>query len=113
MARHLSIDVHGRLTITTPTGEQWADVTPVRCFPLSAGDGWVAFVDPQGRERWLLEQPETLEADDRALLAAELRRREFLPRIQRIRDIRPRTDPATWEVETDRGPATFVLDTRA
>ena len=109
MTLRLAVDSHGRLSLTTPSGEIVVDVVPVRCFPLGEPDRWISFLDAQGRERWLLEDPSTLDGETRALLTSELARREFIPRILRIRDIRPRSDPSTWEVDTDRGAATFVL----
>jgi hypothetical protein len=45
----------------------------------------------------------------RALVEAELAQREFMPVITRIVGVASFATPSTWQVETDRGPASFVL----
>lgn len=105
----LSVDPHGRLTLMLPSGESFADVTPVRCFPFSAPTGFIAFCDERGREVYCLDDPASLPAKARAVLERELARREFIPEIQRIEEISPASEPSTWRVVTDRGPTTFVL----
>jgi hypothetical protein len=44
------------------------------------------------------------------VLQEELSRREFLPVIQRIVRVSGNSEPCEWEVETDRGPTRFVLE---
>ena len=105
----LTADAHGRITAWPEGGAALEDVTPVRCFPLGQPEGLVSFVDGRGRERLFLERLDGLDAGSRALLDSELSRREFVPRITRVVEVRPRTEPSTWAVETDRGPARFVL----
>ena len=109
MSLRMTSDAHGRLTLHLPDGEPIVDVVPVRCFPLTEPGRLVAFVDGRGRERFCLEDPSRLDEASRRLLAAELERREFVPVIIRVCEVRPRSEPSTWEVETDRGPASFVL----
>ena len=45
----------------------------------------------------------------RNILETELAQREFLPQIRRILSVSLQTDPCEWEVDTDRGPTTFLL----
>ena len=40
----------------------------------------------------------------------ELARREFVPVIRRILRVSAAVEPSEWDVETDRGPTSFVLD---
>lgn len=105
----LSLDGHGRLSVTTSDGTLHADVAPVRCFPFTDPDRFVAFVDAKGHEVFRIDDPATLDAKARGLLTKELAKREFLPVIRRIRDVSPRSEPSTWDVETDRGDVKFIL----
>ena len=51
-----------------------------------------------------------LDADGRALLLAELQRREFMPVVRQVLSIQPEdADPSEWHVRTDRGEARFTL----
>jgi hypothetical protein len=108
MGLRLALDAHGRLTATTADGAHH-DLSPVRCFPFTDPDRFVSLVDARGHEVLRIDDPAALEPASRELLAKELARREFLPRIKRIRDVSPRSEPSTWDVETDRGDVRFVL----
>lgn len=105
----LSQDALGRLILSLPTGEVFADVVPVRCFPFSEADGWISFCDERGREVFCLSDPGVLPPKGRALLDAELSRREFVPVIRRIHGVSSGAEPTTWHVETDRGETRFLL----
>ncbi|MGV3655413.1 MAG: DUF1854 domain-containing protein [Noviherbaspirillum sp.] len=99
----------GRLVLTTPDGEAHEGVVPVRAFPIQApGDG-IALVQPDGREVAWIERLEDLPPAQRQMVEEELAGREFMPEIQRIVSVTSYATPCTWEVETDRGPASFVL----
>jgi hypothetical protein len=47
--------------------------------------------------------------ESRVLLEEELASREFMPEIRGIRRVSSFATPSTWQVETDRGPTTFIL----
>lgn len=99
----------GRLVLTTPDGEAHEGVVPVRAFPIQApGDG-IALVQQDGREVAWIERLEDLPPAQRQMVEEELAGREFMPEIQRIVNVTSYATPCTWEVETDRGPASFVL----
>lgn len=99
----------GRLVLTTPDGEAHEGVVPVRAFPIQApGDG-IALVQADGREVAWIERLEDLPPAQRQMVEEELAGREFMPEIQRIVSVTSYATPCTWEVETDRGPASFVL----
>src|SRR5262249_59922094 len=57
-----------------------------------------------------IEDPRTLAAEVRALLREDLEVSEFLPRIERIVELRHDTAKITWTVQTDRGRRTFASD---
>src|SRR5262249_27127370 len=93
--------------------ERGAGRTPVRvrrCFPLSDPGRFFAIVTHDGRERACIEDPRTLGAEVFALLEEELKGSEFLPRIERIEELRHEMAKITWKVQTDRGQRTFAID---
>ena len=91
-------------------GREFHDVEPVRAFPLSAPQCGISLCDPQGHEILYIDDFAALPDDVRTVLEHELQRREFVPEIQRIVRISAHSGPAEWQVETDRGPTTFLLD---
>jgi len=99
----------GRLEFVGNDGELHVGVVPVRAFPISAADDGVALVDPYGHELAWIDQLGDLPDELRTLVEAELAQREFMPVITRIVGVASFATPSTWQVETDRGPASFVL----
>ena len=56
------------------------------------------------------EEPKAEEpAAARQLIEEELEVREFVPTIEKIVTVSSFSTPSTWQVETDRGPASLVL----
>ncbi|HZW21229.1 DUF1854 domain-containing protein [Noviherbaspirillum sp.] len=104
----LSRNTFGKLVFTDAEGVH-EGVVPVRAFPIGAPDTGIAIVDVDGHELAWINRLEDLPANTRALLQEELKSREFLPVINRIRHVSTFAVPSTWEVETDRGVTSFVL----
>ncbi len=103
-------DAQGLLGAEWGPGQKREGLVPVRCFPLSAAEGWISLGDRDGREVLLLETLEGLDAAGRELLLGDLARREFMPVIQQVLEIHPEdADPSDWRVRTDRGEARFTL----
>jgi hypothetical protein len=100
-------DDWGRLGLIDPEGRSHAAVEPVRMFPISDPEHWVAICDAQGHEVACVEDLARLPPDLRRLLTEELSRREFVPNILRILDVSNDSDPCQWHVETDRGRTRF------
>lgn len=106
----LTRNAFGRLVFTSPDGaETHEGVVPVRAFPVAAPEHGIALVNAEGRELAWIEKLADLPAPVRALVEEELTNREFLPQILRIRHVSTFASPSTWEIDTDRGPATLVL----
>jgi hypothetical protein len=99
----------GQLVLTTAEGHTCEGVAPVRAFPIQAPDDGIALVHPDGREVAWIARLEDLAPAQRQLVEEELTGREFMPEIQRIVDVTSFATPCTWQVETDRGPTSFVL----
>ena len=105
----LERNAFGKLVLTTPDGAVHEGVVPVRAYPISAPGGLVSLMGPDGHELAWIERLDDLPADARALVADELAKREFTPEIRQLLSVSSFATPSTWQVETDRGPATLVL----
>lgn len=105
----LSRNAFGRLVFTGPDGVAQEGVVPVRAFPIAAPDEGIALVDPHGHELAWITRLADLPDELSALVAAELARREFMPEIKRVISVSSFATPCTWQVDTDRGEARFVL----
>jgi len=108
-AFQLQRDAFGRLVLTNAEGERHEGVLAVRAFPIAAPDEGVSLVDGDGHELAWIERLSTLDAATRALVEQALEQREFMPVLRRLLSVSSFGMPSTWEVETDRGPTSFVL----
>jgi hypothetical protein len=105
----LSRNTFGRLAFTEANGTVREGVIPVRAFPITAPDRAIALIDQHGHELAWIEQLSDLPDELRAIVAAELAAREFIPEIRRIRNVSSFVTPSAWQVETDRGDTSFIL----
>jgi hypothetical protein len=102
-------DSFGKLVLTTPEGEEFAGVIPVRSFPIQAPTRGISLVREGGKEVGWIDDLAEAPAEVRALVTEELEGREFIPEILHIKDVSSFATPCTWYVETDRGATEFVL----
>lgn len=100
----------GRLVFTAADGTLIEDVALVRAFPIAAPDHGIAVVSAEGRELAWIDTLRELPPAQREVIERELASREFLPEIRAIRSVSSYATPSTWEVETDRGPTSLVLN---
>ena len=105
----LERDPFGRLVLRDAQGVRHVGVVPVRAFPLAAPDEGLSLLGPDGHELAWVPRLAALPAPVRALIDDELAHREFTPVIQRLRAVSTFATPSAWQVDTDRGPASFVL----
>ncbi len=98
-----------RLRLRMCGEETWQEVSLARLFPLSSPEGWIAVVGADDKEIGMLRDLHGLTVGSMAAIREELSRRYLIPRIQQIRVCRDRFDLLEWEVETDRGPITFLM----
>jgi hypothetical protein len=105
----LQRDAWGQIVLTDAAGERYVGVTPVRAFPISDAVRWISICDAQGHEIVSLEKLGDAPPEVRAMLEEELARREFIPRILKIFSA-TKKEPSQWEVQTDRGPSTFQIN---
>jgi uncharacterized protein DUF1854 len=110
----VGIDLHrdawGRLVLIDAHGHRHVGVEPIRAFPLTDPAHWISICDSSGQELVCVEDPALLSAGVRQMLEEELAQREFVPVIQRVVRMKSEAAPYDWEVETDRGPTRFVLN---
>lgn len=105
----LARDPFGRLIYRNAAGEMHESVVPVRAFPIQAPECGIALVSAEGHELAWIDSLADLPEGSRKLVEEELASREFMPVIRSIRHVSSFATPSTWQVETDRGVASFVL----
>jgi hypothetical protein len=106
----LSRDAAGRLMLIDAEGVRHENVHPRRAFPLTDPEHWISICDERGQELALVDDPQCLPEQVRALLLDALERREFVPRVVRVHSILSEPDALVWDVETDRGRTTFRME---
>jgi uncharacterized protein DUF1854 len=106
----LSHDSWGRLVLIDSTGRRHSGVEPVRAFPIADPLHWISICDADGRELVLVEDLAKIPTPVRQVLEEELARREFVPHVRRIVKVSTDVEPSEWDVETDRGPTRFLLN---
>ena len=102
-------NAHGRLVLTEPDGTAHEGVTPVRAFPIAAPAEGLSLIGPDGHELVWVDRLDQLAPQARILIEEELAVREFVPTVTAIVAVSSFSTPSTWSVETDKGPAQFVL----
>jgi hypothetical protein len=106
----LEFDAWGQLMLSCPDGRRFVGVEPVRAFPISHPQGLLSICDAEGHELTCIEDPSVLRPEVRRMLEEELGRREFVPVVRRIKRVMADSDPSEWQIVTDRGPTTFLME---
>ncbi len=105
----LERDAFGKLVLTTPLGERFEGVVPVRAFPLQAPEDGISLVSLDGLEVGWVDGLAELPEPAQGLIREALATREFMPVITSIDAVSSFSTPCTWTVQTDRGSHDFVL----
>jgi hypothetical protein len=103
-------DAWGRLVLIDRAGRRHVGVEPVRSFPISDPDHWISICDAEGHELACVQNLSDLPPQVGQVLAEDLARREFVPVIRQILRVSADTDPAAWDVVTDRGQTRFLVN---
>ncbi len=103
-------DAWGQLVLSDADGRQHTGVEVVRAFPLSDPRHGIAICDARGRELVWLDDLDALPPALARQIEEELAKREFVPIIHRILKVSAPVEPSEWEVDTDRGHTSFVLN---
>lgn len=102
-------DSFGKLVFTSPEGEEFVGVIPVRAFPIQAPTRGISLVRDGGKEVAWIDDLAAVPEQIRTLVTEELEGREFIPEILTIKNVSSFATPCTWYVKTDRGDTEFVL----
>lgn len=105
----LSRNASGELQFTDRLGHVHNGAIPVRAFPISAPDDGVSIVSKEGHELAWVSRLSDLPSPIKALIEAELTRREFMPVIHHINQVSSFATPSVWDVETDKGSTQLTL----
>jgi len=100
----------GNLVFTDAAGIVHENVLPVRLFPLTDPDHWVAITNAAGQDLACIEDLAILPEAIRNLLLDALALRDFVPLILSIQAIRHAAHGYEWHVTTDRGKTRFTVE---
>jgi hypothetical protein len=103
-------NAYGQLVFTGEDGSQHVDVEPARAFPITSPGEGISIISADGSELAWIPRLADLSDEVRRVVEDELETREFMPVIQRICVVSGYATPSTWQVETDRGPTSLVLN---
>ncbi len=106
------------LEITRPTGETefFERIVPVRAFPISSPDTFIAIREPdtqlggRGAEIGMIETLDVFPADVADMINDELGRRYFTPAIKKIHGFREKFGYCYWDVTTTAGRVEFIMN---
>ena len=90
-------------------GQRHSDIVVVRAAPLTYPDRYVCFLDANGREICMVEDPSGLDTGSRQILREELDRRYLTSTIQRIHFARREAGACYVDADTSRGRREFVV----
>ena len=96
--------------MTLVHGRRFEGVEPARAFPISRPEGFYSICDAEGHEVAYVEDAASLPSEIRRILEEELAQNEFVPIVTRIERVVADSDPSEWQVVTDRGPTTFLME---
>ena len=99
----------GRWAWTDAQGLRHEPVMVVRAYPVTAPEQGVGIMDAEGHELAWFERLDALPQPLQTAVREALAEREFLPEIQRLQAVSSLVTPSVWTVQTDRGPARFML----
>jgi len=100
------------LVVQLPDGTTHTKVEPVRSFPVSETNKYIALVNDEGDEIGIVEDVRKLSPQSRDVLTEELQKRYFMPKITKINSLDGQFGVTTWNVETSQGDVEFGIRTR-
>ncbi|MBN1460403.1 MAG: DUF1854 domain-containing protein [Armatimonadetes bacterium] len=105
----------GQLVLQVLEGGEYEDVRVIPAFPISRPNRFVYFLDGEGNEIGLLEDPRRMDRESRDLVLAQADQAYFMPKVTRVVNVeeRPGSGFARWDVDTDRGPSSFEVVSRS
>jgi hypothetical protein len=101
----------GQLILIAANGNSYVDVEPARAFPINTPRENISILSSDGHELAWIDKLDELPSETRQLVEEALKAREFMPEIQRVTGVSGYATPCTWQVETDRGTTSLILNT--
>ncbi len=105
----IELTSHGRGELLFKSNGDCRVVHPVRCYPLTEPQEWIALIDAKGGEVAIIESLPALDVTRRSLVESALQAREFLPVITGINRISVESAHSEWNISTNRGETQFTL----
>ena len=99
----------GTLCVQIGADQTHEDIRVRRAFPLVHADRYIGFIQADGNELGLLEDPHGLDADSAAALDQELDKTYFLPIITEFHDLGEEHNVIYMDVVTTSGPRTIYV----
>lgn len=93
----------------TPVKQDLGRVFFHRCFPFETPDEYISVLNKDGREYAMIRSLSDLDPESCEIIRAELDRKYLCPAISKIKSLKEKLDYSFWEVETDRGDASFSM----
>jgi len=90
-------------------GHHYSDIVVVRAAPLSYPNHYVCFLDAEGHEICMVEDPSSLDTASLQILREELDRRYLTSEIRRIHSAWREAGACYFDAETSRGRREFVV----
>src|SRR5216683_3723803 len=90
-------------------GQRYSDIVAVRASPLTYPDHYICFLDANGREICMVEDPSDLDTASQQVLREELARRYLTSGILRVRSVRREAGVCYFDADTSRGNREFVV----
>ncbi len=100
----------GQLVFTSANGETHLGVEPARAFPITTPREHISILSSEGQELLWISKLDELPTETRKLVEEALESREFMPEISRVTEVSGYATPCTWQVETDRGTTSLILN---
>jgi hypothetical protein len=100
----------GRLVLITANGESHTGVEPSRAFPISSPKEHISILSSDGHELTWISNLDELPTETRQLVEDALEAREFMPEIKRVYAVSGYATPCNWQIETDRGTTSLILN---
>lgn len=100
------------LVLVKADGARYPRIVLRSCFPVSDGSVYLSVRDATTEEQpeiGIIEDWSQLREEDRQAVAAELGLYYFVPRIQKVRNVKEELGFIYWSVDTDKGPKEFAM----
>ncbi|MCW5936480.1 MAG: DUF1854 domain-containing protein [Fimbriimonadaceae bacterium] len=97
----------GRLRLTKDD-RSYLEVKPAWASPISHPGKYLALLDGKGREIAMVEDLDTLDPENRAIIDEELHRRYLTARVNAVKSVKTEFGVTYWTVVTDRGERELV-----